>query len=97
MSMDSDNFQHPEKFLPERWLRCHKERHNSHSFAHLPFGHGSRSCIGQRFAKLELYTLMVKIVQNYKMEYAGVGDVRAVTKLVSAPDRPIKIKIVKRN
>jgi len=96
-SMDPNNFPHPEKFLPERWLRGHKDRHNSESFANLPFGHGSRSCIGQRFAKLELYTLMVKMVQNYKMEYVGSGDVKAVTKFVSGPDRPIKIKFLRRN
>jgi len=95
-SMDPKYFHQPEKFLPERWLRGHKDRHNSQSFANIPFGHGSRSCIGQRFAKLELYTLMVKMVQNYKMEYVGSGDVKSVTKFISGPDRPIKIKFVRR-
>ena len=34
-----------------------------------------RSCIGQRFARLELYSLMVKLVQQFRMEYAGEGEV----------------------
>jgi len=95
--MDPKNFDQPQKFLPERWLRGHKERQNFDSFSNLPFGHGSRSCIGQRFAKLELYTLMVKMVQNYRMEYVGSGDVKAMTKFVSGPDRPVKVKFVRRN
>jgi len=96
-SMDPNNFHHPEKFLPERWMRGHREKHNADSFANIPFGHGSRSCIGQRFAKLELYTLMVKMVQNFRMEYAGSGDVKAVTKFISGPDKQIKIKFLRRN
>ena len=56
----------------------------------------SRACIGQRFAKLELFTLMTKIVQNYKMEYVGDGELGIKTRLVTVPDRQIKIKFSKR-
>ena len=55
-----------------------------------------RACIGQRFAKLELFTLMTKIVQNYKMEYVGDGELGIKTRLVTVPDRQIKIKFSKR-
>ena len=55
-----------------------------------------RACIGQRFARLELFTLMVKLVQTYKMEYVGEGAVGVNTRLVSHPDRKIKIKFTKR-
>ena len=39
---DSKHFTNPESFLPERWLRNHKDRHTADPFAYLPFGHGSR-------------------------------------------------------
>ena len=55
-----------------------------------------RACIGQRFARLELFTLLVKLVQTFKMEYAGEGEVGVNTRLVSHPDRKIKIKFTKR-
>ena len=58
--------------------------------------HLSRSCVGQRFAKLELFTLMVKLVQNYRLEYAGDGEVNTKTQLVSVPNKQIRIKFSKR-
>ena len=96
-SMDSDSFPEPEQFRPERWLRGHEQRHTAHSFANLPFGHGARSCIGQRFARLELFTLMVKLVQTYRMEYVGDGEVGFHTRFVTVPDRQIKIKFTRRH
>ena len=47
--------------LREKCARAHPLSHRAHAFANLPFGHGARACVGQRFARLELYTLMVKI------------------------------------
>lgn len=41
-SMNPKNFEDPEKFRPERWLRSHSDRHKADSFANLPFGHGAR-------------------------------------------------------
>ena len=54
-----------------------------------------RSCIGQRFAKLKLYMMMVKIVQRYRMEYKG-EEVGTLTELISKPDKPINIKFIER-
>lgn len=39
-SMLEDSFTHPEEFRPERFLRGHREYHDFHAFAHIPFGHG---------------------------------------------------------
>ena len=41
-AMDPENFQDPDKFYPERFLRGHKDRHGADSFANIPFGHGAR-------------------------------------------------------
>ena len=55
-----------------------------------------RACIGQRFAKLELFTLMIKLVQTYKISYAGEEAVGGVTKFVTVPDKPVKIQFSRR-
>ena len=54
-----------------------------------------RACIGQRFAKLELYMMIAKIVQRYRMEYSG-EKVGFITQFISVPDKPIRIKFVER-
>jgi len=95
MSNSAENFVEPDKFLPERWLRDSDQRHTSHSFANLPWGHGARACIGQRFAKLELYMLTVKLVQRFKMEQDG-PQLGCATRLVSVPDGPVGIRFTER-
>ena len=40
---------------------------------------------------------MVKLVQSFKLEYAGEGEVGQMTSFVSVPDRQIKIKFTARS
>lgn len=54
-----------------------------------------RACIGQRFAKLELYMLTVKLVQRFKMEQDG-PQLGCATRLVSVPDGPVGIRFTER-
>ena len=54
-----------------------------------------RSCIGQRFAKLELNVLMVKVIQNFRIEYDG-EDIGIRTSFVAAPDKPVVLKFIER-
>lgn len=48
--MDPDEFNEPEKFQPERWLRGDRRTEGAqriNPFASLPFGFGGRSCLGE--------------------------------------------------
>ena len=54
-----------------------------------------RSCIGERFARLEMQVLLVKIIQNYKLTNLS-GDVGTITRSTAAPDRPVVIGFEKR-
>ena len=59
------------------------------------FFYKHRSCIGQRFARLELHVLMVKIIQNFRVEYEG-ESVGTKTSLVVSPDKPVQLKFYDR-
>ncbi|XP_059176958.1 probable cytochrome P450 12a5, mitochondrial [Physella acuta] len=63
-------FDDPDKFIPERWTRADdgRKQDNTNSMAVLPFGHGPRNCIGQRFAVQEIYLATSKVLQKLKIE-----------------------------
>ncbi|XP_058964267.2 1,25-dihydroxyvitamin D(3) 24-hydroxylase, mitochondrial-like [Pocillopora verrucosa] len=86
-------FKLPLEFRPERWLN--EDLGKIHPFASLPFGVGSRMCIGRRIAEAEIYLLTAKLVQRFTMEY---HDEPMGTKLsfLAVPDRPLKIKFIDR-
>ena len=95
-SNNSENFVNPEMFLPERWLRSNPIAKLAHPFSSIPFGHGPRSCIGRRFAVVEIYCLIIKLLQRYRVEYHGEEPVDTITNMVSVPNREVLIKFIKR-
>ncbi|XP_045459747.1 cytochrome P450 CYP12A2-like isoform X2 [Melitaea cinxia] len=74
MSMMEQHYPRPKEFIPERWLvdksdpLCYS---NAHPFAYAPFGFGSRACIGQRIATLEIETFIATIIKNFEVEWFG--------------------------
>lgn len=65
--------------MPERWLKekndenlsCPMTKNKIHAFVSLPFGYGRRSCLGRRFAELEMQILLakVKIFLSYHIKH----------------------------
>ena len=92
---NSDNFRDPEQFLPERWLRSNPESKCAHPFSSIPFGFGPRMCVGRRFAEVQIYCLIIKTLQNYRIEYHG-EPVGVMTDLMNVPDRDVFIKFINR-
>lgn len=48
MGRDPELFDDPQQYRPERWLRDETHKSGYHAFASLPFGFGTRMCIGKR-------------------------------------------------
>ncbi|XP_060585049.1 cytochrome P450 3A4-like [Ruditapes philippinarum] len=65
MYMDENLFEHPEKFIPERFSK--ENRLDSHQYSFLPFGQGPRMCPGQHLAKIQVKTAIINILRKYTL------------------------------
>ena len=64
MHHDPDAWEDPERFDPERFRGPAKDARHAYQF--LPFGAGPRTCIGMRFALLEIKIALVRLLMKYK-------------------------------
>jgi cytochrome P450 family 12 len=99
LQLDDKHYPEAAKFLPERWLRNPTQRgecpyaKDAHPFTYLPFGFGSRSCIGKRFAEMELEVLVTNMIRNFRMEW-HYPDMKIKSILVNVPDSEMKFRLI---
>lgn len=60
---DAAVFPEPEKFKPERWINNEADIKNL-----LAFGHGLRTCIGNKFSIAEQKIFLIRLLQKYALE-----------------------------
>ncbi|XP_064536704.1 cytochrome P450 CYP12A2-like [Drosophila montana] len=102
---DEQHFSQPDQFIPERWLR--QKQHDSsgsngrpmatkssHPFAYLPFGFGSRSCIGRRIAEMELEVGVSRLLRNFQVEFHHPADKPFIAYQLSMPSIPLQFKFI---
>jgi cytochrome P450 len=61
-----DVFEEPEAFLPERFSP--ERRARLPKGAYVPFGAGSRTCIGMRFGQMEVKAVISLLLQRFRLE-----------------------------
>ncbi|XP_055709202.1 probable cytochrome P450 12b2, mitochondrial [Phlebotomus papatasi] len=89
---DDHYFPDHSSFIPERWLRTSGKHENYNPFTYLPFGFGSRICVGRRFAEMEIESLVSRLVRNYHLEWHHAPPkIRAMT--INIPDGDLKLRL----
>lgn len=82
----------PETFRPDRFAgeSDHPE------YAYFPFGGGPRHCIGMRFARMEMKTVLATIFSDYTLELVSNPDPELIASSNLKPGEPIQIRLDKR-
>jgi cytochrome P450 len=60
----------PDSFKPGRWLHMSQEQAERQQGAFLPFSAGSRRCIGERLAEMEVHLVVAALVKAFRIELA---------------------------
>jgi cytochrome P450 len=84
-----DIYPEPQKFNPERFL----ERQFS-PYEFIPFGGGSRRCIGLAFAQMEMKLILTKVLKTWSMKLVDTQEIQPQRRgLVTGPNGPINLVI----
>lgn len=90
-------FDRADEFWPERF-DANSGAEKSHTFAYVPFSAGSRNCIGQRFAVLEMKAIISKLLRNFEFRLAddSLDKPSVVAALVLKPNNAINFYVKNR-
>lgn len=88
---DPDEYSDPESFIPERWAT------NPSFYSFIPFSAGPRNCIGQKFAMLELKTVLAYIIKKYKFtSLVPRNEMKLGIEIVLRPKTDVKMEFIAR-
>ncbi len=94
MHHDARWFDEPERFRPDRFTPKAEAARRPNSY--IPFGAGSRACVGRHFAVLEALLCMAGLFRRFKLQLVSPRIVRIHPRITLAPGRPIHVRLEQR-
>jgi cytochrome P450 len=91
MHHDARWFPDPERFRPERFLPEAEAARRPNTF--IPFGAGSRACVGRHFAMLEAILCLAGLLRRFQPSLVSSRTVPLHPRITLAPARPIRVRL----
>jgi cytochrome P450 len=95
MHHDARWFEEPERFRPERFLPEAEAARRPNTY--VPFGAGSRACVGRHFAMLEAILCLVAVLKPFTLRLVSPRTVRLHPRITLSPARPILVRLEARS
>jgi cytochrome P450 family 4 len=93
MARDASLWNNPLQFMPERFNKLESQ---CHPFLHVPFSAGPRNCIGQKFAMLEMKSVVSKVLRHFAIELAVDYEPVLIFEIILRPENGVMLKMNKR-
>uniref|UniRef100_A0A914WWD8 CYtochrome P450 family n=1 Tax=Plectus sambesii TaxID=2011161 RepID=A0A914WWD8_9BILA len=87
---DPESFANPDRFDPTRFLESDGKTFNKTAIDRLvPFGLGKRQCAGEPLARMELFLILVSLMQRYSFGVPKGGSMPDLTPIFGATQNPL--------
>lgn len=95
MGRDPNLYPEPELFNPERFS-MENTTEITNPFAYVPFSAGPRNCIGQKFAMLEIKSMLSKVLSHFELLPCG-PEPRIIAEIVLRSQNGVHLGLKCRN
>jgi len=94
--LDDSVYKNPTVYDPDRFDPPRSE--HAAAYAFFPFSAGRHACIGEKFAYLQVKTILAIILRNYELKLIGTINDYPVdnTSLLASPKGPIRLQYKRR-
>eukprot|EP00884_Botryococcus_braunii_P022849 jgi/Botrbrau1/9248/Bobra.180_1s0009.1 len=94
---DEKYWKNPEEFIPERFVEGTPEAAERPQYSYIPFGDGTRACIGLRFAREEALITLIRMYQQYTFDLEpGQVPLEVRSTITIAPKQGVMCRVRRR-